>query len=47
MHAAVERGKHVSASNSAASAAYQEEINEKLARGQTKVVPCETSETTL
>ena len=43
----VERGKHVSASNPAASAAYQEAINEKLARGQTKAVICETAETTL
>ena len=34
-----ERGNHVSARNPAAEAAYQEKINERLARGQAKVVP--------
>ena len=41
MHAARERerGNHVSARDSAAEAGYQEKINERLARGQAKVVP--------
>ena len=38
MHAARERGNHVSARNPAAEAACQEKITERLARGQAKVV---------
>ena len=38
MHAAVERGNHVSARKPEAIAAYQEEIKEKIERGQAKVV---------
>ena len=37
-HAAVEKGKRVSASNPTTSVAYKEESNAKLTKGQAKIV---------